>query len=353
MPMKLLITIDTEEDNWNRYSATENPVENIEALKDLQFLFDRYGVRPTYLITYPVASNPLSIDTLRRISDKGNCEIGMHCHPWNTPPFGKNGIIEKRDTMLCNLANDVVDEKMSFLHTVIEKNFGIVPVSFRAGRYGFGPQAAKALCRLGYRVDTSVTPYSSWVSNNGVDYTTFSPQLFRFGEQGLQPQTIDGPLLQVPVSIGYLQSNFKLCRRIESHIDQGVPRFVHLKGIFEKLRILNKGWLSPELSTTDLMIQLAKRFEQRGSPCVNMTFHSSSLKAGNSPFTQDLDAQKMIFRRIERFIRFTCASGWESQTLSEFADSFTQQKVQICSTSTYHPYRAGSEKLKKKISNQS
>ena len=30
--MKLIVTIDTEEDNWAHYSATNNPVSNIERI---------------------------------------------------------------------------------------------------------------------------------------------------------------------------------------------------------------------------------------------------------------------------------------------------------------------------------
>lgn len=83
--MKLIITIDTEEDNWSRYSATDNPVENIERIVPLQQLFDEFGVRPTYLVDYPVATNPKSVSVFKRILEEGKYEIGMHCHPWNTP----------------------------------------------------------------------------------------------------------------------------------------------------------------------------------------------------------------------------------------------------------------------------
>lgn len=323
--MKLLITIDTEEDNWNRYSKTDNPVGNIESLAELTSLFNRYAVRPTYLITYPVASTPISRDILKEISDTGTCEIGMHCHPWNTPPLDGKNSIKKCDTMLCNLAEDIVADKLIYLHDVIKENFGIEPISFRAGRYGFGPQVAKVLCRLGYRVDTSVTPYSSWVSIHGADYTAFGNHPFRFGRHGLQHEENDGPLLQVPVSVGYLQANFNLCCRIESYIEKNVLRYFRLKGILDKTGLLNKVWLSPELSTTEMMIKLAKRFDRMGSEYINMTFHSSSLKAGNNPFVQDVNAQHTIFRRIEQFVRFVSESGWESLTLSEFANSFLKK----------------------------
>jgi hypothetical protein len=42
--IKLIITVDTEEDNWANYSTTDNSVNNIEQLVPLQKLFDRYQV---------------------------------------------------------------------------------------------------------------------------------------------------------------------------------------------------------------------------------------------------------------------------------------------------------------------
>ena len=49
----LILTIDTEEDQWG--PTQDRPtVHNIKALKRVQKIFDDYGLIPTYLITYPV-----------------------------------------------------------------------------------------------------------------------------------------------------------------------------------------------------------------------------------------------------------------------------------------------------------
>ena len=98
--MKFIVTIDTEEDNWDKYSRTDNPVENLKKIIPLQKIFDRYGVRPTYLISYPVATDPKCIEILKSILDQGQCEIGSQCHPWNTPPFVEE--INEHNSMLTN-----------------------------------------------------------------------------------------------------------------------------------------------------------------------------------------------------------------------------------------------------------
>lgn len=332
--MKLIITIDTEEDNWNRYRKTDNPVRNIQAISTLQKLFDRFDVKPTYLITYPVATNRSAIGVFTPIVEKGRCEIAMHCHPWNTPPLHGDGPIRKADTMMCNLPAEMVYAKMATLHNVIRKNYGVCAVSFRAGRYGFGPHVANALCRLGYRYDSSVTPFTSWQQNQGADFTSFGPELFRFGSKGLQHPEPFGPLLQVPVTIGYLQSNFDRCHAIESFIETNVPKRLHLKGVLERLKLLNKIWLSPEQCDAASMIAIAKCFARKGMPCINMTFHSSSLIEGLSPFVRNASQRNAFYSRIETFLKFAAGAGWQSQTLSEFGSSQTLSRANPVGAST-------------------
>jgi hypothetical protein len=54
--LHLLVGIDTEGDNQWDPRAREHPTfDNIYALPTLHALFARHRVRPTYLITYPVA----------------------------------------------------------------------------------------------------------------------------------------------------------------------------------------------------------------------------------------------------------------------------------------------------------
>jgi hypothetical protein len=85
--MNFIITIDTEEDDWGSFNTTGQSLRNIEQIPRLQSLFDEYKVRPTYVITYPVATDKTTLGILKRIAEDDKCEIGVHCHPWNTPPF--------------------------------------------------------------------------------------------------------------------------------------------------------------------------------------------------------------------------------------------------------------------------
>jgi hypothetical protein len=315
--MKFIITIDTEEDNWSRYSATINPVSNIERIVPLQELFDEYDVRPTYLITYPVATHPRSVEILKRILDEGKCEIGMHCHPWNTPPFDKDGRIRNRDTMLCNLPEHLVFEKLSSLHEAICRNFGIVPVSFRAGRWGFGPAVARALCKLGYQVDSSITPYTDWRSQHGPDYSSFSPSLFRFDVDGIYHQKDKGALLQVPATVGFLQKDFALCQLISKATENQLGRKLRTKGILDRLRLVNKVWLSPETAEVRTMMALAERMKKNKYPCINLFFHSTSLLPGLSTFVLSQSDEKRFIHKIRKFLSYSQERNLKCITLSE------------------------------------
>ena len=62
----LLVGIDTEGDNqWDAAARANQRFENIYALPRLHALFARHGVRPTYVITYPVARDAAAAEVLR------------------------------------------------------------------------------------------------------------------------------------------------------------------------------------------------------------------------------------------------------------------------------------------------
>jgi hypothetical protein len=220
--------------------------------------------------------------------------------------------------MLCNLPEELQHLKLAFLHDVICKNFGIVPVSFRAGRWGFGPTVARSLIRLGYSIDTTVTPYVSWNVFHGPDYSSFGNELFRFSAEGLSHKDEKGALLEVPATVGFIQSNFRFCHFLMKAAENRFAGKLHLIGLLDRIRLLNKVWLSPELADANSMIKLAKRMHKNDYPCVNMTFHSTSLLAGLSPFVRTVEMEKRFFQKIREFLEFVHISGWESQTLAQF-----------------------------------
>src|SRR5215510_14611103 len=118
--MYLTVTIDTEEDNWGEFARDSFTVENISRIPRLHELFMRRGVRPTYLVSYPVVTDPKSVDILGGYRNAGQCEIGTHPHPWNTPP-----VVDERNQInsyMCNLPAALQNRKIQTLtDTIAEK----------------------------------------------------------------------------------------------------------------------------------------------------------------------------------------------------------------------------------------
>lgn len=310
--MYLAITIDTEEDNWSDYRS-EPVLSNIGKLTELQTVFDKYGVKPTYLISYPVATDKNSISILRKILERGRCEIGAHLHPWNTPPFEEEKTV--KNTMLFNLSKELQYRKLESLHEKIVENFQMEPISFRSGRWGFDQTVAENIHRLGYKVDTSVSPYLNWESYYGPDFSNRSPmpQLLQIGKSG----SPDSSILEVPATIGFLQDNYDRCNARMKAISGSALRHFRLIGILDKLKIINKVWLSPESDDAGKMIRLTESIKRNKYPILNMFFHSPSLQYGLTHFTKTREQEEELRHRIEKFLEYMSVSNIESITMSE------------------------------------
>ncbi len=319
----LVVTIDVEEDDWSDYRAEGATVENLKKIPELQNLFDELGVKPTYLITYPVATDPWGVELLSAYLSEGKCEIGMHCHPWNTPPFEEP--LNKRNSMLCHLPEPLQYRKLKTLHETICSNLGVVPSSFRAGRWGFSEGVARSIRRLGYRIDTSVSPFVNWNVYGGPDFTDFKFAPYRFEPDDITEEVEDGALLQVPATVGFLQSNFQRARRLMAISEARLSKALHLKGILWRLELLNKVWLSPELSDSGEMIRLGELMGRKSS-CLNMSFHSSSLLAGLTPFVSSKSEESAFLLKIRKFLEFATDAGIEPMTLTRFESVFDSQR---------------------------
>src|SRR4051812_24031215 len=80
MPAMLFVVVDTEEEfDWtSAFSRKNTSVRAIQQLPLLQRLLDRYHVKPTYVIDYPVATSPVSSVVIRDLYESGNCAVGAH-----------------------------------------------------------------------------------------------------------------------------------------------------------------------------------------------------------------------------------------------------------------------------------
>jgi len=318
--MKLVVTIDTEEDNWGSLRLTHYSFDNIARIPALQEMFDRFNVKPTYLMTYPVATDEKAVGILAEIAAADRCEIGAHCHPWNTPPLAEENTAA--NSMLCNLSSASQYAKMKSLKETIEAAVAVDPLSFRSGRFGYDTGVARNLQRLGYKIDTSISPYMNWTSDHGPDFTRISPRPFRFSSDDALEECATGELIEVPPTIGFLQRDFARRNYIFNAVTRGPISRLRLAWLLGQARLLNKAWLSPEVSDSRTMIELAQSMRRHGYGLLNLTFHSPSLKAGLTPFTTTKSDEKLFCQHLREFLVFAQDTGIEVIKLSDVQKLF-------------------------------
>ena len=198
--MHLLVGIDTEGDNqWDAAARTHQTFENIYALPRLHALFARHNVRPTYVITHPVATDPRSADVLGQLLAGGDCEIGAHHHVWETPPYTPDDV--RRHGYASTLPRRQFEDQLAALTDAIEAAVGARPVSYRSGRFGFSADHVSALERLGYLVESSVAPLFYEAHKGGPEFVEapLTPYFLAYDDA---TRAGTSNLLEVPVSAG-------------------------------------------------------------------------------------------------------------------------------------------------------
>lgn len=298
----LVVTIDSEEDNWGYYRSGIT-VENVKEITRLQNLFDRYGIKPTYLVTYQVALCDRAVDILSEILSMGKCEIGAHLHPWNTPPLIES--LDARHSMLKNLSYELQVAKLEIVTDQIKKAFNIKPQSFRAGRWGLGPETVDALIACDYRIDTSITPMTSWrTGGNAPIYSNTRLEPYWLPIKNGRAKSSYSSVLEVPVTIGFNRWLSKSLKKVYFWLQKDWLTPMHPLGLLHHTGLLRKIWLSPELSSTNDMITLSNTMIKHGKRILNLSFHSSTLLPGRTPFVKNKNELERFYFRLEKFLEY-------------------------------------------------
>lgn len=310
--MHLLVGIDTEGDNqWDAAARADQRFENIYALPVLHALFARHGVRPTYVVTYPVAKDERSADVLRRILARGDCEIGAHHHAWETPPCSADDV--RRHPYALQLPRQQFEDQLTHLTEAIQAAVGVRPVSYRSGRFGFSADHVAALERAGYLVESSVAPLFYESHKGGPEFVEapLTPYFLAY-DSATRPGS--SRVLEVPVSAA-------LNRRLPKALQYAyarAPRPYATKRLLRAAGLLRLRWLRPSYSSLDDMVSLARDLHAAGEPVLNLLFHSSEAIVGGSPYNRTDDELRAFCDRLERFFEFATGTlGAVPATFSE------------------------------------
>lgn len=308
--MKFIITVDTEADN--QWEADGNIcVENLSFLPRFHNLSKRYNYKPSYLVTYEVVENNKS-NILRTWQDNDEAEVGAHLHPWTTPPIKPN---EPLHSFPSELEEDVLEEKIITLTNAIKNKFGINPISFRAGRWGFNNQVAKILIKYGYKVDCSVTPYINWQNVIKKGNVELAPN---FSSIGPQSYIIDNELLELPMTVLYTRRGMPTILTKTSSL---YPVFMrkYVQSIFglKWLRIYQNTTID-ELKSVILTAQRLKL------PYIQFMVHSSELMPGGSKYFKNEESVERFYNVYEKLLKLVSDVNIKSSTLAEFYNNFDQ-----------------------------
>jgi hypothetical protein len=269
------------------------------------FIFERYGVVPTYMVDHPVAAQAEGREPLRELLQDGRCEIGAQLHPWVTPPFIED--VSRRSSYAGNLPAAIEFSKIQSLTGELQAAFGVAPQIFRAGRYGVGPNTGNILRHFGYQVDTSVVPGWNFSGEGGPDFRRMTASPY-----WLDPER---SLLELPVSAAVVGRAAVLPPLVTSRLFGRTSEHLHVPSVMSRLGLLERIKLTPEGITIGEAKRLVRHMIASGHQVFVLTYHSPSLEPGNTPYVRSK-------QDLERFL------NW----LDEFYAFFTEEIGGVCSS---------------------
>ncbi len=298
-PPILLVVVDTEEEfDWNAgFDRDATQISAIEHVGRLQVLLDEYGIRPTYVVDYCIASQPAGVEALKPLLDEGRADIGAHLHGWVNPPFEE--AVCARNSYQGNLPGSLERAKLGVLKDCITEGFGRAPVIHKAGRYGYGPNTTGILSELGFEIDISTTPAFDWRSDGGPDFRHLGQHAFWFGRERR--------LLGVPNTGGFIGTLRGFGPMVHAAPAMRSAIGTMLGRALSKSRLLERILLSPEGHTLDKMLRLTRALYGYGCRVFTLSLHSPTLKPGCTYYTPTPASLEAFLGKCRRY--FECFFG--------------------------------------------
>jgi hypothetical protein len=313
MSTPFVVTVDTEEEwDWSSgYPIGPTRTANIHRLPKFQAVCERHHAAVTYFVNHAVLVDPAARDVILQLSQRPRVEIGMHIHPWNTPPLQTYEKVPVRDSFLHNLPSELAIAKLNAVHAAFAA-CGLEPISFRGGRYSTGPLIQTWLREHAFVADVSVLPYTRWVDDGAPDYRTRGPEPVRL------PGT--PPLWELPLSLAFTRLPFAFWNNVLSIAEKPPLRYLHVVGILQKLGVFRKSWLNFENPFWEGMRALIRSLHRAGVPYLCFTIHSSSLLPGGSPYAMSPGDVDRFFGRLNESLNWLAGEeAFSAATIAEIA----------------------------------
>ncbi len=319
----LTVTIDTECDKGPRWRVRK-PL-SFEATWDgiphrLAPIFRAHGATATYLLSPEVMRDARSVEAIANANHA--MELGTHLHCeliHENAPLPDATLIFQRD-------EPQEAEHLALLTALFTRTFGRAPTSFRAGRFGIGPRSLGALQRLGYAVDSSVTPHVDWSGSGAPGLSFFGAPTQPYRPQLDAPEAPgDGRIIEVPVTIRAhpaarvaAAAAGKFGGALSSRVRSALPA----------------RWLRPTRGTSRELVRIiedeiaAHPGARTTAPCVlTMMFHNVEITPGASPYATDEHAADGILRRLYDVLAYARANDIAVVGLTEAARTWAAAEL--------------------------
>jgi hypothetical protein len=292
----LVVIVDTEEEfDWAQPLARENTgVSAMRAQHRAHRVFEKYGIRPTYVIDYPVASQPDGTVPLKELFDDGLCDIGAHLHPWVNPPFEET--VCNANSYPGNLPPALERAKLAWLADAVEAAFGRRPTVYKAGRYGAGFATTATLDALGFEIDASVLARTDLTPNEGPDFSHCGSSPYWFGASRR--------LLEIPMTVGFAGLMRGAGLSLYDALTSPIGMRLHLPGLFARGGLFERITLTPEGITAAEHRRLTDTLFAAGQRVFSFTYHSPSLAPGNTPYVRSEAELRGFLDRFERYFDY-------------------------------------------------
>lgn len=299
------MSVDTEEEfDWSMPRRRDaNSVTAVRVLPVAHARLRSYGVKPAYLVDYPVASNPMSVEVLRRFLDDGECTLGAQLHAWVNPPFDE--AVNVANSFPGNLPRALERAKMLALTERITESFGRRPIVYRAGRYGVGPNSEALLDELGYRVDCSVRPFFDYAEEKGPSFWSTPTQPYWTGPERR--------LLEVPMTTVFIGG----LRRLGGPLFRLSGYIPLMRGAMARTRLLNRVALTPEGMPLCEALRGLRALMAKGTRLFSISFHSPSVEPGHTPFVRDEADLKQLYAWFDGVFDYFARVGVEPATVED------------------------------------
>ncbi len=308
----MVIIVDTEEEyDWFAdFSRDFTSTDSIDEQWRAQDIFNQYGVKPTYVVDYCMASQGHPRAILKSFYDEGICDIGVHLHPWINPPFDED--INDYNSYHGNLPIDLERAKISALVEKVTDLRGSSPTVFKAGRYGVGVNTADLLTEFGFQVDCSVVPHTDMGEDGGPDFRGLPDRPYWFQ---------NNKILEVPLTKTYFGKLRKGNDFLKKFIEFDIVKALKIRATLGHCNIINQVSLTPEgIPDRELKAMLIQQVGD-GRKIFNMAYHSSSLSIDGSPYVKSEAERKILLTRIEMVLDvFINQLGGRVITMQELHD---------------------------------